>query len=463
MSADFEATAGAVDFIHDFDLSQAPAEVGKTAKVLIADAIGVTILGVDSIPGAAILSYASEFDGQPRGTVLGTGLRPPLPLAALANGTLSHADDFDDDEPIFFCGHPSAPVLSALVPLAGHLKSSGAELMAAFIVGSEVQGRIGQVVNPQHYWRGWHTTSTLGIMGATAACARLKKLDREATAFALATAGSFASGLKVNFGTPVKPLHVGRAAEGAIVATLLASRGFAAGGAVLDGDLGLLRVFSEGQGDERVEEAFGDLGERFALLDPGAAIKQYPCCSSSHPAIDATLALRSEHSLTESTVVSIACSVAPGTEEILIHPRPSTGLEAKFSLPYVLARALRDGSVDMDAFDDQAVLDPSITPLLSKVEERLDASLLQEGVTASTAATVTITTTTGETHTKTVWDPKGSPRNPVDWQSVARKFRACTEATIGKEHVDAALELITGLDELPVSGELFKACAPYAL
>jgi 2-methylcitrate dehydratase PrpD len=278
------ATNAVLDYLEAALDTPLPSHVEDFARQLIADCIAVTIAGVPTDPGRHAAAFARSREGDPLATIIGDGARVPVELAAFANGMAAHALDYDDDEPRVFVGHPSSPVLSAALPAAEACGSSGQDLLRAFVAGVEVEYRIGLAVNPAHYIDGWHATSTLGVLGAAAACAILFDLDRVQTARALGVAASSASGLKRNFGTMTKSLHVGWAAEAAIRATLMAKSGFTADEAIFDGHLGVLHVFA--RDGARGLGVFDDLAERFMLIDPGINIKLYPCCSSVHPAVD---------------------------------------------------------------------------------------------------------------------------------------------------------------------------------
>src|SRR5207249_1325531 len=196
--------------------------------------------------------------------------------AALANGTAAHALDYDD-----MCfvslAHPSAPLVTSAWAAAEIAHASGRALLDAYVVGFEIEGRLGRAMNPRHYRRGWHCTSTLGTIGSAAACARLFGLDRARIAHALAIAASSASGLKENFGTMVKPLHAGLSARSAVLAAELARAGMTASAAAIDGPQGFLHAFDSES--PSLDAVIGDLGTRWEILDTGITVKLYPSCA----------------------------------------------------------------------------------------------------------------------------------------------------------------------------------------
>src|SRR4051795_13516341 len=257
-----------------------PPEAVHWAKNAILDTIGVTLAGAAE-PCTRIVARVLNT-GAERGECLifGTDRRAALLDAALINGTAAHALDFDDVSNSMG-GHPSAPIVPALFAAGETLDSTGRDIIAAYVAGFETETRIGRGVNLHHYEKGWHPTATLGVFGAAAACSHLIGLDRAKTAQALAIASSLASGIKANFGTMTKPLHVGHAARGGLFAAMLAREGFTANDAALEHRQGFLSVFN-GAGNFNTDEILADWGRPYDLVSPGIGIKQHPCCGSTH-------------------------------------------------------------------------------------------------------------------------------------------------------------------------------------
>ena len=335
------------------------------AKVGIIDTLGVTLAGSRE-PAARLCANSLDL-GEGPSLLLGSSRRTGALDAALVNGTASHALDFDDCNNTMG-GHPSAPVLSALLPLADEHGSTGADFVLAYVAGFEVETKIALAVTFPHYHKGWHPTATLGVFGAAAACARLMKLDAEQTACALALAASFAAGIKANFGTMTKPLHVGNSARSGLLAARLAARGFTANAAsVFEHEQGFLDVFN-GPGTYDTARALAAWATPLDIVAPGIAIKQYPCCGSTHPAIDAMLSLVREYALTADMVQGVEAWIHQRRLQHTNRPQPGSALDAKFSLQYVLARALLDGHVSLAHFEGQAHTDPRVQALLPRIK-----------------------------------------------------------------------------------------------
>ena len=325
-----------------------PADPPAAARTIAAraflDTIGVTLAGAAE-PAARIVQRVIAQDGGGPCRVLGTGWRSSAANAALANGTAAHALDYDD-----MCfvslAHPSAPLVAAAVAAAELAGASGRAVLDAYVVGFEIEGRLGRAMNPRHYQRGWHCTATLGTIGAAAAASRLLGLDAAATRHALAIAASEASGLKENFGTMVKPLHAGLAARNGIVAALLAQAGMTASDAAIDGPQGFLAAMDSEQ--PSLAPFAADLGARWEIVDTGITVKLYPSCAGTHPTLDALLDLQRRERFSAADVDTIDAGVDAIVPTILLYDRPSSGLEGKFSLPFCAAAAVVHGTVGID-------------------------------------------------------------------------------------------------------------------
>ena len=271
--------------------------------------------------------------------------------SALLYGTAAHALDFDDVSMVAIC-HPSAPVLAALLAVGPWDRLTGPGLCDAHTIGTEVMIRMGQAIGFHHYALGFHSTATMGVFGAIAALARLRELDTATTANAFAIAASLSSGLRLNFGSMVKPLHVGIAAANAVRAIEWAQSGVEAGRGDLFDAGGVFHAFSGGVQTEWPDAI--KLGAPFAIDVPGFERKRYPGCYLLHKIIALGLeAARAGIQLAD--VAQLRVEMPRGSTLPLIHPRPSSGSEALFSAPYALLAALNDGAVGFSTFGDAAV------------------------------------------------------------------------------------------------------------
>jgi 2-methylcitrate dehydratase PrpD len=424
-----------------------PPAARERAAAAILDTIGVILAGA-SEPVSRIVQELVAAEAAGSCTVLGTPMRAGASGAALANGTAAHALDYDD-----MCfvslAHPSAPLVPALLATAESGSTSqppsGRALLDAYIVGFEIEARFGRLMNPRHYQRGWHCTSTLGTVGAAAAAARLLGLDAPAAGHALAIAASSASGLKENFGSMVKPLHAGLAARNGVIAAMLAARGLTASTSALDGPQGFLTAMDGQQSSLGAE--IDDLGARWEILETGITVKLYPSCAGTHPSLDVILDLRRREGFVADDVARIEIEVDSITPTVLIYERPSIGLEGKFSMPFCAAAAVVDGRVGVDTFEADRLTDPRIASLMSRISMRVDTAF--DGAAAPlTQARISIELRDGRRLVEVARGARGYPDRPATRDELGDKFTACVSRAIS----DAAAK--RALDELRSIGEL---------
>jgi 2-methylcitrate dehydratase PrpD len=413
------------------------------AKVGILDTVGVTLAGSVE-PCAQIVRRVAPAPGP--GRVLGPPARRAVAHAARGNGTASHALDFDDCSNTLG-GHPSAPVLPALFALADAQEVRGRDFIAAYVAGFETETRIARAVNFHHYDKGWHPTATLGVFGAAAAASHLMGLTTAQTATALAIAASFSSGLKANFGTMTKPLHVGHCARNGVMSALLAREDFTASADVFEHRQGFFEVFN-GAGNYDAEAVLRDWADPFDIITPGIAIKRYPCCGSTHPAIDAMLDLVDAHALTPDNVSRIVSWTHPRRLAHTNRPTVRSALDAKFSVQYCLARALVDGKVVLSQFDDGAYLDPRVADVMARVEAAPHPDMAAAS-TAHFGAEVTVTTTDGRRLTKAVDSALGrTSANTLPRMMLEGKYRDCAARVLDADAVARSLDLLASLERL---------------
>lgn len=334
-----------------------PAAV-TVARQCILDWFAVTIPGATE-PAVRILSEELLSDGaRPVGSLVGQSGRTSAMNAALINGTASHALDFDDVN-MAILGHPTVALLPGLLALAEEAGSSQDDVLAAFVAGYEVVCRTGALMSPGHYGHGFHATSTVGSVGAAAACAHLLKLDAETTAVAFGIAATRASGLKSMFGTMCKPLHAGMAAQNGLLAARLAAKGFTSRPDALEAPQGLAATQSA---DFHPEDAMKD-----APLDHHIAnnlFKYHAACYLTHGAIEAGKALREKSAASSNEIQAIEIRVPPVVDRVCNIAKPQTGLEAKFSLRLTVAMALagRDTS-GIATYTDDLTRQPELVRL----------------------------------------------------------------------------------------------------
>ena len=427
-------------FVEETRFETLSADVVNAARRAILDTLGVTLAGAAEEGSRILLDSITPIAGSGAASVFGTALRTTPAQAALANGVLGHALDFDDVN-TDMRGHPSVPVLPAVLALAEPSGASGRDAITAFVVGFEVECRLGRALGLSSYAKGWHATSVTGAIGAAAASARLLGLNADQTRHALGVATSMASGSRQNFGTMTKPLHAGLAARAGVEAAELASRGFSAAPDILEAPLGFGELFSPG-GDWQPERV-GDPGKPWQVLTPGIHVKKYPCCHMTHRALDATLAATRGTPQDADSIRSIAVEVPAGSIPALIHHRPTTGLEGKFSMEYCTAAAVIDGTVGLSSFGDEQVRRPAAQGLLRRVQV-VEVQWKRE--TGAPLTRVRVELTGGEELRAEVARERGDPRDPLSWEELEMKFRDCAVRALPVEQVEQSLQRIAHLE-----------------
>jgi 2-methylcitrate dehydratase PrpD len=438
-----------------------PPEALHWAKVAILDTVGCTLAG-STEPCARIAEEVLASGGGNGGgcLIFGTDRRTTALDAALINGTAAHAMDYDDVSNTLG-GHPSAPILPALFALAETRNADGRAFLAAFVAGFEAETRIARGVNFYHYEKGWHPTATLGVFGATAACCHLLGLPVEKTTVALGLAASFASGVKANFGTMTKPLHVGHCSRNGLLAALLAADGFTANPGAFEHKQGFLLVFN-GAGNFDADKILRDWGSPWDIVQPGVGIKQYPCCGSTHPAIDAMLMLVREHDLTPAKVARVDSWTHPRRLMHTNRPEPNSELDAKFSVQYCLARALTHGRVALEHFAGDAYLDPAIRTLLQRIHAAPHPEMTMDS-SEHFGAEVRVTLTDGSVLAQKVRQAVGrGSADPLPVALLEAKFLDCASRVLPAGSARGLLTMLRGLEGVANLGSVTQAMVPPA-
>ena len=426
------------DFVARGDV---PAAARAPAAAAFRDTVGVMLAGAREAAAAMVQSLAAESRGGCR--VIGTRHSASADAAALANGVAAHALDYDD-----MCfvslAHPSCALVPAVLAAGEMTGAGGAVLLDAYAVGFELECRLGMVMNPRHYHaRGWHCTSSIGTLGAAAAAARVLHLDAQATQHALGIAASAACGVKENLGSMVKPLHAGMAARNGVMAARLAQAGFAASASALDGPQGYLAVMDSEQ--PGLERAVADLGTRWEILETGITVKLYPSCAATHPPLDALLALQRREGFTSQDVAAIEVEVDSMTPRLLIHARPTTGLEAKFSMPFCAAAALVRGRPGIETFEPPVVHDAAIQALMPRVSMLANTAFDRSAPLSQ--ARVTVRLHDGRALIESADGARGYPGRLSD-EELEAKFMDCAGRVLDRAAARRAWRALTEIEHL---------------
>ena len=432
------------DKICGFDRQHLTPHALACARTAIIDTIGVTLAGhaeacteiVRRVPGVGAASGpALVFASRQRTSALD---------ATMINGVASHALDYDDFSGAMG-GHQSVPLVSLLFALGEERAASGLQILLAYTVGVEIEIRLARAVNFHHYDKGWHPTATLGTIGAAASASHLLGLDEARTATALAIAASLASGIKANFGTMVKPLHVGQSARNGLFAALLAEGGFDANAEAFEHHQGFLNVFN-GPGTYDAAKMLENWGTPLEIEQPSIALKQFPCCGSTHPAISAMLDLVRAEDIRPGDVAGI--EVLPHGRRLrhTNNPDPQTALEAKFSHQYVIARTLLDRAVRLKDFENDAHFDPAIRDLLPRVMARPHPDMPDDSA-QQWGAEVIVTLNSGRRVSRRVDDLIGrGGDNAMSRDELWEKFSDCAERTLPRGQIAPLFDRLGALE-----------------
>lgn len=454
-------TEAVADFAVGTTCDDVPAEVLHLGKKSILDALGPALVGA-STPTCEILQSYLGGIGLPLAgsTVIGTAMRLPPRFAALANGTAVHAHDYDDTMQAatgkFQGVHPTAPVFTALAAQAERSRRgvrSGRDLLTAYEIGVEITCKLFDATAPEHILNGFHSTGTCGLLGAAAAVAAFEGETADTVRTVLGIAASMAAGLQENFGTMAKPFHAGRSAEGAIVAADLAHAGFTASPIILEAARGFFQAYGGGWERERI---LGRLGDPWSFVDRGIWLKPWPTGSLGHPAVTLFLDLARKNNVDPARVARMRVRTSENIHKTLLHHRPKTELEAKFSLEFCIAAIVLNRALGLQHFTDEFVESAPIQRLISVI----DYETFSEK--DARAAGYTIVTSLGEIEMDdgTVFTGrrdygKGSLADPMSDAEVETKFRECARYVGWPTDKTARIvDLVWRLEQLPDVNEL---------
>lgn len=427
-----------------------PAEAVRAAKRHLIDALGVALAAADTGAGAQVVLTVRSWAGAREATVLGHDFRAPAAWAALANGTLAHALDFDDTH-MESIVHPSAFVLPAALAVAQETGAGGRDLLVAAIAGYEVATRIGAAAPGRFHPRGLHPTGLCGPFGAAVAAGKLWELSETELARALGIAGSQSSGLfaYVSDGSETKRLHAGWAAHAGVVAADLARRGFTGPLSIFEGPNGFFDGFIAGERPD-LDRLVRGLGSEWEVTR--IAIKPYPCCHFLHAAMDAAAGsgVAPEH------VDRVECAIPPATVGIVAEPRgprlaPATTYAAQFSLPFAVASAMTGGREALDLFGQEARSDRAVLGLAERVWHIPDDTL---PFPRAYGARVRIETRGGREIVLEELTNRGHPDRPLSDEELAGKFLANAGRRLEPPAAEKLLEAMWRLEELDSVEEL---------
>ncbi len=455
------STRAVVDFVTTATLEGFPPDVLAQGKRCLVDGFAVILAG-STVKGSAIVrQYIRSITDKPGASILGPErMTAPAPQAALANGASGHAMDFDDtqlsttpDRTYGLLTHPTVPALASTLAVAEQQHASGAAFLEAFLTAFEVECKIAEAIDPEHYKRGFHSTGTAGTFAGAAGAALLLKLDTTRAAHAIGIAASLAAGLRVNFGSMTKPLHAARAAESGIFAATLASNGFTAGDDGLDGQWGYFQVFGGGADLQRL---IGALGRPYAIVNPGVSVKPYACGSLSHPSMDAMLKLVTENDIKPAQIKAVRLRAGSNILEPLRYKTAKTELEAKFCVPFLLGVIALRRKAGIQEFTDEFVASAPIQQMMTKVTSVFDPKIEAMGFD-KIRSIVEVDLTDGRTLVQPSDERyRGSPAWPFTQAELHERFSDCASPLLSKDRIQQAIGQIETVETLKDIRELTR-------
>jgi Uncharacterized protein involved in propionate catabolism len=429
-------TQDAAKFIENVTFNDLSKETLRVGTRCLLDGLGLYVAGSDHECVTVLADVAKKSAGAPEALLLGEGdFKVPAPMAARVLGTSGHTHDWDDSQvsldPDHVYGlltHPTIPPLTGTMVVSQMLGGvSGKDFMLAFMTGFEVECKISEWMFSQHYKRGFHSSGTVGTFGAYAAAAKLLGIKGDALRFGLGMAASFASGIRINFGTMTKPLHVGRACENGVTAAILAKAGYTADPSALDGIWGFFAVQGGGVTAEKIAQGFG---KTWTIDHPGVSIKPYPCGVLTHPSADLMVRLVKGNNVRSEDIESVVLSAGSNILNPIRYPIARNHLQAKFSLPAILSMIALNGKAGKYEFSDEFVGGDPMQAMQKRITCQFDPEIEAMGFDKMRSK-IKIILKNGTVHEgKADERYRGGPENPLSNEDLEGKVFSCTEGVL---------------------------------
>ena len=457
-----KTTAAAAQFVEKITFESIPVEATRIGTRCLLDGLGLFVAGSAEHTVQLLADDAAQTGGRPDALLLSRGeTQVPAPIAARILGTAGHAHDWDDSQvsldPAHVYGlltHPTIPPLSSALVMAQKVGAiDGKKLMLAFLTGFEVECKISEWMLPQHYVKGMHSSGTVGTFGAYAAAAKLLGLRGDKLRSGFGIAASFAAGIRCNFGTMTKPLHVGRAAENGVTAALLAERGFTADPDALDGPWGFYAVQGGGVSADKTSQGFGKV---WTIVEPGVSIKPYPCGVLTHPTIDLMLKLVSEHDIKPTDIDGVKVYAGTNILNPIRYPIAANHLQAKFSLPAALAMIALARKAGKREFSDEFVASVPMQAMQRQITTELDPEIEKMGFDKMRSR---IAIRLRDGRRVQGWADeryRGGPDNPLSDADLEAKARSCCDGVLETQAQTRLIDAAWSVTQLDDAGRLMQ-------
>jgi 2-methylcitrate dehydratase PrpD len=425
-----------------------PTDVWNESKRAVHNYLGCALGGSIEPALTVAIEVLGPFSGAATTNVLGRNERFDALHAALLNGIGSHVHEYDDTLPSNYI-HPSVPVASALFAYAGANRVSGADFLHAFILGFEVEARIGDAIYPAHYEAGWHITSTTGVFGAAAAVGKLIGLNVRQMVWALGLAATQAAGIREMFGSMAKSYQPGRAAQNGYTAALLAQADFTAGERALEGPRGFVPVTAR---EYDLSKITSELGRDFALRRN--AYKPYACGLVVHPTIDGCSQIKARDSISAADIAAVKLRVAPLVLDLCNQRVLQRELQSKYSIYHAAAIGLVRGKGGLQEFTMAAIQDPDISYVRERVVAEPDASVTEDQVA------IEVILNNGETLSLFVEQSLGNVHRPLSNDQLDDKFRDQAILALPEDRVESLIEQCWNIEQAEDLDGMIQATAP---
>jgi 2-methylcitrate dehydratase PrpD len=451
------ATEKIARFIVNTGYDDIPRDAVEKAKRTALDCLGAALAGVSEPVSQTITGYVTKLGGPPQASVFGAGLKVSVSDAAVANGSIAHALDYDD------CGvkigHPSVLVLPAMLSLGEHLGASGEQILTAYILGLEVEGKLALHADFKLMQARLNHQTWYGSIGAAAACAKLLRLDVAKTRMALGIAGNSACGLSANHGSMAGAMAAGNACRNGVIAALMAQEGITANSNIIEAKNGFYDTLV-GPGHYDAERMADGLGKPFYIESPGIGLKKYPSCYHTHRALDGMFRLLDKHRLNDNDIAEVDVGTSERAMRVLAFSEPATPYQAKFSMPHCIAAAMVDHQVTLETFTDRKFEDRHIAETRKKVHLSFPDVPIWPGLadvgpdTEFVGNPVTIRTTDGQSYSARVDIPRGDPALPLTDDELLSKYRDCARSQLRPDDIERSVNLVLELEKAADIGPL---------
>jgi 2-methylcitrate dehydratase PrpD len=443
------ATRKLATFIESTTLESIPQPVVQKAKILILNVLGSMLAGSTEKTGKIGIRLVREAGGVAHSTIVGGGFKTSAVMAALANGISAHATDQDDTD-WGTLAHPTVAILPAVLALGEQLHAPGKKVLEAYILGLEAEGRVGLGVYPMHHEMGFHSTGTLGHVGATVGSGKILGLKISQIEGALGIMGSLVSGIRNNVGSMTKPLHAGNAAHDGVLSVTLAQEGFTSSDNILESRYGFARVF----GGERAnsERMVADLGKPYLIESPGITIKGNPCGTYGSVLVQGLQEMVKEHRFSPDAIESIELVLNPAVQEIMHYVYPRDPLEAKYSIPFIVAVSLTDGEASLKQFTEEKTQDAKVREIISRIQMHPQPQAALDpgkpsGVDLSTTH-IKIKDKNGKIYSRVVDSARGYVNQPLTEKEILDRFRTFAGLVLPASSITKAAEMVESLEKM---------------